>query len=60
MMPKRKVKGGLKTKGMRVAPYDKRKDMENMNESAKHAPFHTEGSGKQPEHDHKHPGNDKK
>jgi hypothetical protein len=60
MMPKRKIKGGLKTKGMRVAPYDKRKDMENMNESAKQAPFHSEGAGKQPEHDHKHPGNDKK
>jgi hypothetical protein len=59
MMPKRKVKGGLKTKGMRVAPYDKRKDMENMNESAKQAPFHTEGAGKAVEQSHAHPGNKK-
>lgn len=59
MMPKRKVKGGLKAKGMRVAPFDKRKDMENMNESAKQAEFHTEGSGKKPAHNHEHPGNKK-
>lgn len=59
-MEKRKVKGGLKTKGMRVSPYDKKKEMENMNESSKMAPFHTEGAGKKVAHNHVMPGADKK
>lgn len=58
-MQKRKVKGGLKTKGMRVSPYDKKKEMENMNESSKFAPFHTEGSSKVQE-SHVYPGDEKK
>ncbi len=59
-MEKRKVKGGLKTKGMRVSPYDKKKEMENMNDSSKYAPFHTDGAGKKVEHNHAFPGADKK
>lgn len=42
----RKVKGGLKTKGSRVSPYDKKKNLENMSESSKFAPMHMEGSKK--------------
>jgi hypothetical protein len=59
-MEKRKVKGGLKTKGMKISPYDKRKDMENMNESSKFAPLHTDGAGKKVEENHVYPGEDKK
>lgn len=58
-MEKRKVKGGLKSKGMRVSPYDKKKEMENMNDSSKYAPFHTEGSNKVQE-SHVYPGEEKK
>lgn len=59
-MEKRKVKGGLKTKGMRVSPYDKKKEMENMNESSKFAPFHTEGAGSKVKESHVYPGDEKK
>lgn len=58
-MEKRKVKGGLKTKGYKISPYDKKKEMENMNESSKFAPLHMEGS-KKVESDYVYPGEDKK
>ena len=42
----RKIKGGLKNKGLRNAPYERQAEMENMNESAKMAPCHADGPGK--------------
>jgi len=59
-MEKRKIKGGLKHKGLRNAPFERRKDMENMNESSKHAPCHTDGSAKKIKHSHVQPGEGQK
>ena len=49
----RKIAGGMKTKGLRNAKYEKQPEMENMNESAKMAPLHTDGSAKKISKAHK-------
>jgi hypothetical protein len=56
-MEKKKIKGGLKIKGMRNASYERRKDLEKPgNESEKYAPLHTESSGKKISNSHVQPG----
>lgn len=51
-MVQRRVKGGLKNKGLRNAPYERQEEMLNMNESAKMAPCHADGSGKKISKEH--------
>jgi len=57
-MAKRKIKGGLKSKGLRNAPYDKMQKQDNSSaEYAKHEQMHG-GSAKKVKSDHKVVGKD--
>lgn len=57
-MAKRKIKGGLKSKGLRNAPYDKMEKQDNKSsEYAKHEQMHR-GSAKKVKHSHKVVGKD--
>lgn len=59
-MAKRKIKGGLKSKGLRNAPYDKMDAQEN--ESSKYAPCEQakgKSGAKKVKHSHKVVGKDK-
>lgn len=61
-MKQRKIKGGLKTKGFRNAPYDKMQKEAGKSESAEYLPHeqaYGKMSAKKVKHSHKVVGKDK-